>query len=95
MFLSISVDELKSLSDVNIIDVRDFQKYDDGHIMGSINIPYGKLISNPDLYLDKGVKYYIYCDKGITSYSLCKILFKLGYDIISVSGGYEAWLTKK
>ena len=93
--LSIDIDDFLSLSDVNIIDIRDSSKYNSGHIDGSVNIPYSKLISNPDLYLDKGIKYYIYCDKGITSYSVCKILSRVGYNVISVEGGYKAWLIKK
>lgn len=93
--LSIDIDDFLNLSNVNVIDIRDFQKYNDGHIDDAINIPYSKLISNPGLYLDKGVRYYIYCDRGITSYSVCKILSRVGYDTISVSGGFKAWLTKK
>lgn len=92
---SIDIKDFLKLSNVNIIDIRDVQKYNDSHIRDSINIPYSKLISNPGAYLDKDAKYYIYCQRGITSYNVCKILSKLGYDTVSVDGGYDAWLTKK
>ena len=91
---SIDIKDFLNLSNINIIDIRDVQKYNSRHIDGAINIPYSKLISNPGFYLSKGVRYYIYCDRGITSYNVCKILSKLGYDVISVDGGYEAWVLK-
>lgn len=73
----------------NIIDIRDKFKYDLGHIDGAINIPYEKIISNPGDFLDKDKKYYLYCSKGITSSNVCNILSKLGYNVFSISGGYD------
>lgn len=92
MFSSISVNDFLSLSDVNLIDIRSVEKYNSRHIPGSINIPYDKLISNPSNFLTKGVKYYLYCQHGKTSYNIGMILSKMGYDIVSISGGYEAWI---
>lgn len=92
--LSISVGELLKLNNPNIIDIRSAQNFNNNHIPGAKNIPYDKLIINPNLYLNKNNKYYIYCQKGITSARLCARLSSIGYKVSSVIGGYEAWILK-
>ena len=92
MFSSISISEFLKLDGANVIDVRSVEKYNSRHIDGAINIPSSKLLLDPYSYLDKGVKYYIYCQHGMTSLNVCKILCKLGFDVVNISGGYEAWI---
>ena len=50
---------------------------------------------NPSKYISKNKRYYIYCQKGLASTNLVSILSKLGYDVVSVNGGYEGWLLEK
>ncbi len=83
------------LSNINIIDIRSIQSYNNNHIPGSINIPYESLISYPEKYLRKDKRYYIYCQKGITSKKVVSILNREGYTTISIQGGYEEWIMKK
>lgn len=90
--MEISVNELLRLNNPNIIDIRSNQKYNDNHIPGSVNISYDALTNNPSNFLEKNYTYYIYCQKGITSKTVCQILRALGYNVISVIGGYEAYL---
>ena len=52
-------------------------------------------IIDPEMYLDKNKKYYIYCQKGLSSFNVVSILNKLGYNLISVDGGYENWIMMK
>lgn len=95
MYSSISVDDfMENYHNVNIIDLRSFEKYNTNHIDGSINIPYEKLLVDPSKYLDKGEKYYLYCQKGLSSSNVCSILSKLGYNVVNIKGGYESWLLK-
>ena len=89
---SVSVYEFKKLKNINIIDIRSIEKFNSNHIDGSINIPANILISNPDKYLTKMDKYYIYCQKGIQSKKICLILKTKGYNVINLEGGYEAWI---
>lgn len=89
---SISVDELRSLSSVNVIDIRSEEKYNDNHILNAYNIPYNKLISFPERYLNKNTIYYIYCQKGMRSKQVCNILITKGYNVVNIIGGYEAWI---
>ena len=88
-------DFIKISSSVNIIDIRSFEDYNIDHIPGAINIPFEKLLLYPNNYLLKNLKYYIYCDKGLSSSNVCSILNKQGFDTVSVDGGYNAWLLNK
>lgn len=92
MFESISVTDLKKLNNPNLIDIRSIEKYNNKHILNAVNIPMEQLLIRPQKYLSKYEKYYIYCRKGIQSRKLCQILVNSGYDVVNVSGGYEAWI---
>ena len=92
MFESISVTDLNKLNYVNLIDIRSIEKYNNKHIMDAINIPMEQLLINPNKYLNPYERYYIYCQKGIQSRRLCQILKRNGYNVVNVSGGYEAWV---
>ena len=91
MFQSISVNELSKLSNINIIDIRSVEKYNNGCILNAKNIPVQQLIIKPEKYLNKYERYYIYCQKGIQSRKVCQILTNNGYSVVNISGGYEAW----
>lgn len=93
--MEISIEDFLKLKNVNVIDIRSIQSYNNNHIEGSINIPYEKLLVNPMSYLSKNKIYYIYCMKGMTSYKIANILNRQGYNIISIKGGYEEWILKK
>jgi rhodanese-related sulfurtransferase len=91
--LNISVQDLKKLGDsINLIDIRSSIKYIDNHIMSAKNIDSKLLINNPSKYLDKNTKYYIYCQRGITSSRVCNYLYNMGYNVVNIIGGYEAWI---
>lgn len=95
MISNISIEELLKINNPNIIDIRSMQSFNNNHITGAINIPYEKLLVNPCKYLEKTRKYYLYCQKGITSIKICNILYRQGYSIININGGYEEWIMKK
>lgn len=83
------------IDQVNIIDIRSIQSYNNNHIPNARNVPFEKLITAPDSYLDKHQKYYIYCQKGLSSESVCSILAASGYNVVSIDGGYEGWILYK
>lgn len=92
MFDSIEIEELiKSKLDVKIIDIRDNYQYNIGNIPGSINVPMNFILMNPNNYLDKKEKYYIYCEHGSRSTRVCSILTKAGYSVVNIIGGYNAY----
>ena len=95
MVESIFVSEINNIANINLIDIRSVEKYNNNHIPNSINIPTEKLLANYTKYLDKNKKYFIYCQKGIQSKNVCKILSNAGYNVVNVIGGYEEWILKK
>ena len=90
--MSITVKELLSLNNPNIIDIRSVENYNNNHIPGAKNIPYQELLINHKKYLNKNETYYIYCKRGLTAKGLCEILQKQGYHVFNITGGYEAWI---
>lgn len=93
MLKNIDVKILKNyIGTVNIIDIRSIEKYNSSHIETSINVPIDVLLINPSKYLSKNQDYYIYCQHGKSSMKACMVLCKLGYRVINILGGYEAWL---
>lgn len=92
MISSISVSDLKRLGNVNIIDIRSVEQYNNNHIPGAKNIEMNQLLIKPNKYLSKTSRYYIYCKKGIQSRKLCQILANNGYNVVNIQGGYEAWI---
>lgn len=95
MLNNIDVYKLSNIiGSINLIDIRSIEKYNSSHIDTSINIPVNILLNNPDKYFNKNDVYYLYCQKGITSPKVCKILYAKGYRVINIIGGYESWLLK-
>ena len=95
MIPSISIKDLLKNINTNIIDIRSIESYNNNHIPNAINIPFEKLIIEPNKYLNKTNKYYLYCRSGITSKKACEILLKQGYLVTNIYGGYEEWLLTK
>lgn len=96
MMSSINIHDFLKLSEnINIIDIRNKEKYNSNHIKNAINIPYNILLMSPEKYISKEKKYYIYCQKGLSSYNICRILSNLGYKVININGGYERYIMNK
>lgn len=95
---SISIKDLLkeiSLNKTNIIDIRSLFQYQLDHIPTAINISYQALKSNPEKYLEKNKKYYIYCQSGHSSNNLVITLNQLGYTTVNIKGGYNNYLLMK
>jgi len=95
MIPNININELLNMKNINIIDIRSKEKYNDNHIPESINIPQEKILTEPEKYLNKDKRYYLYCQKGMSSFNICKILTKLGYKVTNINGGYESYIMNK
>ncbi len=93
--MNITVSELLALKNPNIIDIRDNAQYNMGHIKGAKNIAGVLLLNNPSKHLNKNDTYYIYCNYGSTSSSLCMTLKSRGYKVFSVLGGYNTYKSIK
>lgn len=89
---NININDLLSINNANIIDIRNNFSYMKGHIPGAINITSQELLFNPERYLNRNRAYYIYCDSGSRSKVIVNELNNLGYNTINVFGGYNSYL---
>ncbi len=86
--------DLKQLADIHpskyyLVDTRDEDSFDYGHIEKSINIPD---ILNKVNELDNTKSYVLYCMHGRDSYDLAYQLREKGIDAISLEGGYASYI---
>ena len=72
-----------------IIDIRDNLAYQKKHLNNSINIPFAKLIIEPEKHLNKNSKYLLVCEYGIKSKKTCEILNRQGYKTYNLCGGMK------
>lgn len=80
---------------VELIDIREPYEYSSGSLRTAKNIPMGELLDHPEKYLKKEETYYLLCRSGTRSKNTCKVLDKLGYDVVNVSGGMISYLGSK
>ncbi|MBG9984656.1 rhodanese-like domain-containing protein [Aerococcaceae bacterium DSM 111022] len=86
----IHIDELYSLvenkEEVNVLDVRPKEYYDDGHIPGAVHMPMSTLEDNLDK-LDKDKTYHVICHDGVFSEKGTKLLDENGFNAINIEQG--------
>ena len=76
-----------------LIDLRSPNEFADGHITGSINIPYANIEDRlHEIKLQEGKSLVLICDSGSQSANAGEVLNKSGYqNTVIVSGGIGAW----
>lgn len=77
---------LMAFQDYVLIDMRDHEEYDRGHIAGAISLPYEFL----DNYIEKlpaNRHYILYCSHGAASMAAGRRMSDAGLDVLSISGG--------
>jgi len=90
---AISVHDLDSkLGEINLIDIREDNEYNDGHVPTAKNVSMGAILKNPEEYLDKSKEYYIICQSGARSSRTCMQLLEEGFNVVNVSGGTGSYL---
>lgn len=93
MLENITISKLKEIiNDIKIIDIRSRDHYNNNHIPNAINLQGTQLMESPRKYLNFNEKYYIYCQKGITSVKVCSYLRTQGFKVVNIQGGYEEWV---
>lgn len=77
-----------------LIDVREPQEFEAGHILGARNIPVTQLKQRLiEIRKDKPV--YLYCQKSTRSSRAAQILHKNGYkELYQLKGGFKHWTGK-
>ncbi|MGN7478367.1 rhodanese-like domain-containing protein [Solibacillus silvestris] len=75
---------------LNLIDVREVDEVQAGHISGIVHIPLG-LIKFHIHELDNNKPYIIVCRSGARSGQATQYLESQGYDAANMTGGMLAW----
>jgi sulfur-carrier protein adenylyltransferase/sulfurtransferase len=76
-----------------IVDVRERDEWDEGHLPGAVHVPRGHLESRIERAApDKAHPVLLYCASGNRSAFAAKTLDELGYEhVASLSGGFTDW----
>lgn len=82
----ITPEKVASLSNPNIIDVREVDEVEAGKIPGSLNVPLG-LLEFRMHELDKTKEYIVVCRSGARSAMASKFLESHGYKVTNMVGG--------
>ena len=77
-----------------LIDVREPNEFENGHILGARNIPLSQMkMRMKELRPDKPV--YLYCQSGMRSARAAQFLYRKGYkDLSHLQGGFKKWTGK-
>jgi thioredoxin 1 len=74
-----------------VVDVRNPDEYESGHVSGAVLIPLGELGERQDEIPD-GDPIYVICAMGGRSLQATKAMVAAGYNAVSVSGGTKGWI---
>ncbi len=96
MYEIITAEDAKKIMDSGeehiILDVREQDEFDAGHIPGAILIPYTEIENKAEEMLpDKDKQILVYCRSGRRSKIAAESLAKLGYTNIKEFGGIIDW----
>lgn len=81
---------LKKGKNLNIIDVREADEYESGHIKGAIHVPLSNFLEAMKV-LDKKTNYYVVCFSGSRSQMATQHLSSQGYKVTNVMGGMSTY----
>ena len=79
--------EYQAESKAVLLDAREKDEYDDGHIEGSKNLPLSQFANAESMFTDKSLPIYVYCHSGARSKRMVMGLTKLGYQKVVNIGG--------
>ena len=96
MYEQITPQEAKKIMDSGekhiILDTREQDEYDEGHIKGAILIPYTEIDNKAEEMLpDKDALILVYCRSGRRSKIAAESLSKIGYTNVKEFGGIIDW----
>ena len=95
-YQQISQEEAKEMmdsQDVIILDVREQDEYDSGHISGAVLLPVGTIdeTTAAEVIPEKDSTVLVYCRSGNRSKTASSSLAELGYTDIYEFGGINTW----
>ncbi|MGM9550683.1 MAG: rhodanese-like domain-containing protein [Clostridia bacterium] len=96
MYENITAEEAKAIMDSEenyiVLDVREQEEYDSGHINGAVLIPYTQIENMAEEKLPhKNELILVYCRSGRRSKIAAETLARLGYTRVKEFGGINDW----
>ncbi len=96
MYQQITQDEAKRIMDSGeeyiLLDVREQDEFDEGHIPGAILLPYTEIANKAEEIIpDKDNQILVYCRSGRRSKIAAESLVGLGYSNVKEFGGIIDW----
>ena len=91
----ISANELTSFVENGslVIDVREPDEYESGHIPSAILVPLSTVLSNTSEF-QSGETVYVVCRSGGRSMQACEMLHEVGIsNVVNVAGGTMGWIS--
>ncbi|MFD0958161.1 rhodanese-like domain-containing protein [Paenibacillus chungangensis] len=83
-------DKLEQGEQLYMLDVREDEEWQSGHIAGANHIPLGQL-SQRMAELDAGRELIVICRSGNRSGLACELLEASGYNVVNMTGGMMEW----
>ena len=81
---------LNQKENITILDVREVDEFQAGHIEGALNAPLSTLDKEYE-QLDASKRYYVIWQGDMRSERACQFLETKGFDVINVEGGMNQW----
>ena len=91
----ISANELTSFVENGslVVDVREPDEYESGHIPGAILVPLSTVLSNTSEFRSNEIVYVV-CRSGGRSMQACEMLHEVGIsNVVNVAGGTMGWIS--
>jgi rhodanese-related sulfurtransferase len=91
----IPVNELTTLVENGslVVDVREPDEYESGHIPGAILVPLSTVLSNTSEF-ESDETVYVVCRSGGRSMQACEMLHEVGVlNVVNVAGGTMGWIS--
>jgi rhodanese-related sulfurtransferase len=86
-----SIEAMSVPPDAHLLDVREQDEWDAGHVEASQHIPIGQLLARlGEIPPDRDV--IVVCRVGSRSAQVTAYLAQQGYDAVNLDGGLDAWV---
>ncbi len=85
------LEEMKSMKDAVLLDVRTINEYSNGHIPGSINVPVEEISNIKNVISNLDTPVYVYCLRGSRSKSAVNSMKSMGYTNTKSIGGIASY----
>lgn len=72
-----------------VIDIREAKEFQEGHLPKAVNVT-EEMIMTGETAFPKQMPLIVYCNEGMRSIRVARLLSMKGYYVFNVVGGYEA-----